>query len=131
MGKSEWVDFNFNFSSNRFGSKIHSNRTGIILNDSMDDFSIPGRNNGFGLPPSPANFIRPYHRPLSSMCPTILLDEHGKVELLIGAAGGSRITSSVAYVSKNEFYFIFPTDKRTLYIYFCLQSGADEVFILQ
>lgn len=68
----------------------------------MDDFSIPGRSNAFDLPPSPANFIDPYKRPLSSMCPTILLDEHGKVELLIGAAGGSKITSSVAYVSKTK-----------------------------
>lgn len=65
----------------------------------MDDFSIPGVNNSYGIPPSPANFIQPQKMPLSSMCPTILLDEANNVEVLIGAAGGSKITSSVAYVS--------------------------------
>lgn len=82
-----------------FGSKIVSAQTGIILNDSMDDFSVPDVENAFHIPPSPANFIRPQKMPMSSMCPTILLDENNDVEVLIGAAGGSRITSSVAYVS--------------------------------
>lgn len=65
----------------------------------MDDFSRPGHSNEYGLPPSPANFIVPRKMPLSSMSPTIVLDEHGDVDLLIGAAGGSRITSSIALVS--------------------------------
>lgn len=80
-----------------------STKTGIILNDGMDDFSVPGVNNAYEIPPSPANFIRPQKMPLSSMCPTILLDENNDVEVLIGAAGGSKITSSVAYVSKKVY----------------------------
>lgn len=83
----------------RFGAKIISNQTGIILNDCMDGFGIPGVDNAYGIPASPANFIQPMKMPLSSMCPTILLDADDNVELLIGAAGGTRITSSVAYVS--------------------------------
>lgn len=41
-----------------FGSKLMDPETGIILNDEMDDFSIPGVSNAFGLEPSPYNYIR-------------------------------------------------------------------------
>jgi len=88
-----------------FGSKIRSRQTGIILNDSMDDFSSPGKKNGYGIPPSPQNFIAPGKMPLSSMAPTILLDEHNNVEFMIGAAGGSKITTSIAYVLLRYLYF--------------------------
>ncbi|KAJ3337076.1 hypothetical protein HDU91_001579, partial [Kappamyces sp. JEL0680] len=53
-----------------FGSKIMDPKTGIILNDEMDDFSIPGVPNAFGLAPSPYNYIQPGKRPLSSSVPT-------------------------------------------------------------
>ena len=89
---------NYNFGSYR-------SSVGIILNNEMDDFALPGRPNIYGLRPSPANFIIPGNRPLSSMTPTIILDGNGDVRMLIGASGGSRITTAVAFTIINHLIF--------------------------
>lgn len=56
-----------------FGAQIMSPTTGIVLNNEMDDFSMPINTTGGATPPPPANFIVPGKRPLSSMTPTIVL----------------------------------------------------------
>lgn len=66
----------------------------------MDDFAAnPTEPNTYGLPPSEANRIQPGKRPVSSCSPTILTDKNGEVRVVIGASGGSRITSATANVS--------------------------------
>ncbi|KAI8999293.1 gamma-glutamyltranspeptidase [Gaertneriomyces semiglobifer] len=78
-----------------FGGMVMDRETGIILNDEMDDFSIPNHPNAFDLPASPYNFIHPSKRPLSSSTPAIILSPTSAVpKLIIGASGGSRIITS-------------------------------------
>lgn len=67
---------------------------GIVLNNQMDDFSTPNRTNVYGLHPSPANYIRPGKRPLSSMSP-IIVEQAGQLRLVVGGSGGPRIISAV------------------------------------
>ena len=87
-----------------FGSKVVAS-CGIVLNNEMDDFSTPGQPNTYGLAPSAANYIRPGKRPLSSMSPTIVLQEQAvngvltpAVRAVVGASGGPRIISTVVQV---------------------------------
>ncbi|KAL2822689.1 nucleophile aminohydrolase [Aspergillus cavernicola] len=77
-----------------FGSKVMVPETGIIMNNEMDDFSIPGSSNSFGYVPSEANFIRPGKRPLSSCTPAIVTHPNGTTFFVAGSAGGSRIITA-------------------------------------
>ncbi|AGK49589.1 gamma-glutamyltransferase [Burkholderia thailandensis MSMB121] len=91
-----------------FGSGVVAEGTGIVLNDEMDDFSAkPGVANMFGVVGSDANAIEPRKRPLSSMSPTILTKD-GKVALVIGTPGGSRIFTSIFQVITNLYDFRMP-----------------------
>ncbi|XP_074026664.1 glutathione hydrolase 1 proenzyme isoform X2 [Leptinotarsa decemlineata] len=90
-----------------FGAEFASNSTGIILNDQMDDFSSPNITNVYGVPPSPSNYIVGGKTPISSMSPTIIVDGNGDVQMVVGAAGGSKITTSVAQVIINHLWYGF------------------------
>ena len=85
-----------------FGSLAAVGELGLILNNEMDDFTAePGRPNAFGLLQSERNAIQPGKRPLSSMCPTVVLRD-GRPWLLLGASGGPRIITSVLGVLVNR-----------------------------
>jgi len=91
-----------------FGSKILVRATGIILNNEMDDFSIsPGVPNSYGLVGGQANSIEPKKRPLSSMTPTIILEEDRPI-LIVGASGGPRIISATLQTILNVLDFHMP-----------------------
>src|SRR5207248_4488222 len=78
-----------------YGSKVIVPGTGVVLNNQMDDFAIaPGTPNAFGLIGAEANAVAPRKRPLSSMSPTIVLQEDQPL-LAVGAAGGPTIISQV------------------------------------
>ena len=85
--------------NNDFGSAVTVTGAGFLLNDEMDDFSTaPGRPNLFGLVQGEANAIAPGKRMLSAMTPSIVLDTAGRLFLVLGTPGGSRITTAVYQV---------------------------------
>ncbi len=91
-----------------FGCKTLVSGGGFFLNDEMDDFAAkPGAPNMFGLTGGDANAVAPGKRMLSSMTPTIVLKD-GKPFFLLGARGGSRISTSVAQVIMNVIDFGLP-----------------------
>ncbi|KAJ2949214.1 hypothetical protein O0L34_g6160 [Tuta absoluta] len=88
-----------------YGAGFATKRTGIIMNNVMDDFSSPGVTNYFGLKPAEANFIEPRKRPLSSMNPSIIVDRGGNAKMVIGASGGTKITTAVALATIRIMWF--------------------------
>jgi gamma-glutamyltranspeptidase / glutathione hydrolase len=78
-----------------FGAAVIAPGTGFFLNNEMDDFTVkPGTSNLYGLVQGEANAIAPGKRPLSSMAPT-LVEKEGRVFLVLGSPGGSRIITAV------------------------------------
>ncbi|WP_168226384.1 gamma-glutamyltransferase [Bradyrhizobium sp. SK17] len=78
-----------------FGAKVTAAKTGVLLNDEMDDFTAKvGVPNLYGLVQGEANSIGPGKRPLSSMSPTIV-SKDGKPVMVLGTPGGSRIITAV------------------------------------
>jgi gamma-glutamyltranspeptidase/glutathione hydrolase len=88
-----------------FGSGVVVEGAGFLLNDEMDDFSAkPGAPNQYGVVGADANAIAPLKRPLSSMTPTILLKD-GRVAMVLGTPGGSRIFTSEFQVLADVYDF--------------------------
>jgi gamma-glutamyltranspeptidase/glutathione hydrolase len=73
-----------------FGSQLMVG--GFILNNQLTDFDYVPVVGGKPV----ANRIQGGKRPLSSMSPTMLLDERGRLRLVVGSPGGTRIIGFVA-----------------------------------
>jgi len=91
----------------RFGSKVLAAKTGIVLNNTMDDFAIHPSGNVYGLVGNEANALQPRKRPLSSMAPTIILQGE-RPEIVVGGAGGPRIISATLQTILNLIDFQMP-----------------------
>lgn len=88
-----------------YGMGMVAEGTGILMNNEMDDFAAkPGAQNAFGLVGGDANSVAPHARPLSSMTPTLIFKD-GKLLLLTGSPGGSRIITTVLQVATNVIDF--------------------------
>ncbi len=97
-----------NFS---YGLGLVADGTGVLLNNELDDFTAkPGAANAYELVGFTANLPGPGKRPLSSMTPTIVLQD-GKPFLITGSPGGSRIISAVLQVIVNVIDFHMPIDQ--------------------
>ncbi|MBF8743110.1 gamma-glutamyltransferase [Pseudomonas guariconensis] len=94
-----------------YGSGVVVKGAGFLLNDEMDDFSAkPGAANAFGVVGGDANAIEPGKRMLSSMSPS-LVTRDGKVALVLGTPGGSRIFTSIFQVMNNLYDYGMPLEK--------------------
>lgn len=88
-----------------FGNGVVVKGAGFLLNNEMDDFSTkPGVPNLFGVVGGVANEIHPGKRMLSSMTPTLLL-ENDRVRMVLGTPGGSTIFTSVFQTMVNRLDF--------------------------
>lgn len=96
--------------NNSYGSKTVVGGAGFFMNDEMDDFSVkPGVPNIYGAVGGEANAIAPRKRMLSSMTPTLVL-QNGKPFLVVGTPGGTTIPTSVFQTIVNVIDFKMSTE---------------------
>ncbi|MHA8052117.1 gamma-glutamyltransferase [Aquirufa sp. Wall-65K1] len=113
--------------NNSYGSKVFVGGAGFLLNDEMDDFSAKaGSPNLYGLIGSKANEIQPGKRMLSSMTPTIV-EEQGKLKMVVGTPGGSTIITSVFQVILNTLEMGMNMQQAVEYPRFHHQWMPDQV----
>ncbi|WP_437634414.1 gamma-glutamyltransferase [Sorangium sp. So ce854] len=113
-----------------YGAGVTVTGAGFVLNNEMDDFAaVPGTANQFGLVQGEANSIAPGKRMLSSMSPTIVTGKDGRVELVLGAAGGPTILTAVFQILSNVVDFGFDVTTAVNAPRFHQQDYPDKLFI--
>jgi gamma-glutamyltranspeptidase/glutathione hydrolase len=119
-----------------FGTKLTAGDSGVILNDELDDFTAKKQVAPFGMKESP-NRPRPRARPVSSMTPTIVV-QNGRAILALGGSGGTAIATNVAQITLAHLVFgakaddavaaarfYVPTRHATIW----LEKGADASLV--
>ncbi|WP_437278288.1 gamma-glutamyltransferase [Sorangium sp. So ce375] len=115
-----------------YGSGVTVTGAGFVLNNEMDDFAaVPGTPNQFGLVQGEANSIAPGKRMLSSMSPTIVTAKDGRVELVLGAAGGPTILTAVFQIFSNVVDFGFDVTTGVNAPRFHQQDYPDKLIVEQ
>jgi gamma-glutamyltranspeptidase/glutathione hydrolase len=88
-----------------FGAGIVA--AGMVLNNELTDFNFtPADAEGLT-----ANAVEPGKRPRSSMSPTLVYDEQGRLVMALGAAGGATIIAQVAKTLIAALDWNLPLDK--------------------
>jgi gamma-glutamyltranspeptidase/glutathione hydrolase len=118
-----------------YGSGLTVEGAGFLLNDEMDDFAAkPGSPNMFGLIQGEANAIAPRKRPLSSMTPTIVLEDGAggnepQLRLVLGSPGGGTIINTVLQVLLNVLVFKMDVQQAVTQPRFHNQWMPDQVLL--
>jgi gamma-glutamyltranspeptidase/glutathione hydrolase len=89
--------------NNPFGSVLSGPTTGVVLNDQLEDFTPQHIATAVGVPSTP-NRARPRARPVSSMTPTLVL-QNGSVVLALGGSGGMTIAPNVTQALISRLVF--------------------------
>jgi gamma-glutamyltranspeptidase/glutathione hydrolase len=106
--EGNWVSLTTTVNDS-FGAKLVTEQSGIILNNELTDFSTPDSVHVFGLTQSP-NRVRPGARPVSSMTPTLVLEDGAPV-LALGGSGGLTIAPNVTQVLLNWLAYDMPLER--------------------
>jgi gamma-glutamyltranspeptidase / glutathione hydrolase len=94
-GDGNWISLTTTLNDS-FGAKIMAEQSGVIHNNELTDFTPSENLLPFGTTENP-NRARPGARPVSSMVPTLVL-EQGKPVLALGGSGGLTIAPNVTQV---------------------------------
>jgi gamma-glutamyltranspeptidase/glutathione hydrolase len=104
-----------------FGSQLMVG--GFILNNQLTDFEYEPESGGKPV----ANRIEGGKRPLSSMAPTLVLDARGRLRLLVGSPGGTRIIGFVAQTIVGVLDFGLDVQQAVAAPHFLAQEGPIEL----
>jgi gamma-glutamyltranspeptidase/glutathione hydrolase len=102
-----------------FGSGVVIPGTGIVMNNEMEDFNTKEVDH--------PNTILPTKRPLSSMSPTLVRDLEGNNRIVVGAAGGQMILTTVYQILVHRLKFGMSLLDSIAYPRFHHQWAPDEL----